>query len=69
LPYYKIKETSEVLETKIKKEISEMKVKQEKEINTIIKEIEEETKEIIENYYKSKDLKIPDIQHEKNHNP
>ena len=46
---YKIEEAAKVLEANISQKISEMKNKQENEINCIIKEIEEETKEIIEN--------------------
>ena len=42
-----------------------MKSKQEEETNTIIKDIEKETKDIINNYYKSKDIEIPNIQQEK----
>ena len=62
---YEIKDAAKQLEDKIKNKITEMKNKQEEETNTIIKDIEKETKDIINNYYKSKDIEIPNIQQEK----
>lgn len=59
-----IKEAGKVLEAKITEKVNEMKSKQEKEINSILKEMEDETKEIIENYYESKGLEIPNIKQE-----
>ena len=41
-----------------------MKSEQEKEVNKVIKEIEEETKDIIQNYYKSKDLSTLNVKQE-----
>ena len=47
---YEIEKAAKKLEAKITENIIKMKSEQEKEVNKVIKEIEEETKDIIQNY-------------------